>query len=108
MRNLFESFHFYFKSQELQLFIKNLETMVESETWTVCSKNMIPKEATAFGVDINDNDLFFARVKHENNVLIGKASLRLGDCSIPYKGKELRFGKYEVMCSRLKPSFVKF
>jgi len=66
----------------MQLFIQNLENIVEADDWIDCKRNQISPKATPFSLDIHQNDLFFARAFEGDFILVGKCSHKLGDARI--------------------------
>lgn len=64
--------------------------------WILVSNGQIPANALKAGNESDGTPIYIARTKHEGGLHIGKA--RQGDiaAAIPYGGKELWLGNYEV------------
>jgi hypothetical protein len=64
--------------------------------WVRVSKDNLPKECDAAGSESDGTPLYIARARYENGIHIGKTRKEFGGALIPWDGKEITVGFYEV------------
>jgi len=64
--------------------------------WISVSVGNFPKNAIRGGQEADGSPIYICRAKHAGGVHIGKTRADWKDCAIPYGGREVLVGTYEV------------
>jgi hypothetical protein len=92
-----QKFNSYKNIDELLATLRQALEFVQQEKWVSAKDGEIPSNAVSFAEDIDGNQLYVARVQHENGLHPGKAGRHLDNAIISYGGKEVFKNEYEVL-----------
>ncbi len=71
-------------------------------SWVSMQNGAVPPSANPAGYEGDTTPLYIARAWHENGLHVGKVRPGLKAAHIPYDGKEIQKGSYEVYVGTLK------